>query len=405
MVNQLLTRSIFFFALFILSCQGSQSQNHKEAGIDLGSESSLKLGLENTFAYFPMLKDKRVALVANHTSAMKGIHLVDTLLKEGFNIVKVFAPEHGFRGTADAGEKVEDDIDESTGIPIISLYGKHKKPKPESLSDVDIVLFDIQDVGVRFYTYISTLHYVMEACAESNKPLIVLDRPNPHAHYVDGPIMEDEFKSFVGMHNVPIVYGLTIGEYAQMINGEKWLSNDVHCELIVIHNLNYNRYQLFEIPIKPSPNLPNALSVQLYPSLCFFEGTSVTAGRGTDLPFQCYGHVEMNTHYIFTPQTNNGSKFPKFKDIQISGVDLSSVDLDDLFNQKSLRLSYLLDAYSRINNDPEVFFLSNNFFEKLAGTSDLRKQLIEGKSEEEIRMSWKNGLLNYLEIRKKYLLY
>ncbi len=403
-----------FFAIWVLSCSGTSStQKEIDSSIDFHygidhrdqKEPSLVVGAENTFAYLSLLKNKRVAVVANHTSFIKNKHLVDSLVAADINIVKVFAPEHGFRGKADAGEQVNDEIDSGTGISIMSLYGKNKKPTPESLSDVDIVLFDIQDVGVRFYTYISTLHYIMEACAESAKPLVVLDRPNPHAHYVDGPILEDEFKSFVGMHNVPVVYGLTIGEYAHMINEEGWLANGIKCDLTTVLCMNYDRSKQYTIPIKPSPNLPNALSVQLYPSLCFFEGTSISAGRGTNLPFQCFGHDKLKGDYQFTPQENEGSKYPKFKGQEITGKNLSNQDVALIYTKASLDLSWLLYAYANMENAGQDFFLNNNFFEKLAGTKNLRKQIMEGYTETEIKQTWEVGKAEYLKTRNKYLKY
>ena len=395
-------RSSALLLICLLSCQQkpvSQSINYQLAA------ESVVVGAENTFAYFPILTGKRVAVVANQTSQIKEEHLVDRLLAADINVKKVFAPEHGFRGKADAGEVVNDELDLKTGLPIISLYGKNKKPSVESLKDIDVVVFDIQDVGVRFYTYISTLHYIMEACAESNIKLIVLDRPNPHAHYVDGPMMEEKYKSFVGMHDVPVVYGLTIGEYARMINGESWLTGGIKCDLDVIYCLNYNREVPYLLPIKPSPNLPNAISIQLYPSLCFFEGTTVSAGRGTDKPFQCYGHPGLNYTYSFTPKPNEGSKYPKFQNNTIKGVDLSEENLDVVFNMKQINLKYLLNAYANMDNAKEAFFLDNNFFEKLAGTENLRKQILNGNSEQEIRASWKEGLDKYNLVREKYMTY
>lgn len=401
-------RVFLILALCTLSCAGSTDVKTQTEDYSRSIEKekpNLLVGAENTFAYFSLLKNKRVAVVANHTSKIKDRHLVDSLISEGINIVKVFAPEHGFRGKADAGEEVDDEIDKKTGIPIQSLYGKNKKPTPESLSNVDIVVFDIQDVGVRFYTYISTLHYIMEACAESKLPLVVLDRPNPHAHYIDGPLLEDEFKSFVGMHNVPVVYGLTIAEYALMINGESWLANEVKCDLTTVLCMNYNRNEHYEIPIKPSPNLPNATSIQLYPSLCFFEGTTVSAGRGTDKPFQCFGHPNLKGNYSFTPQENDGSKYPKFKGQEITGQDLSKLSFQEIYNKKSLDMSWILYAYANVDHAEDEFFLSNNFFEKLAGTKNLRKQIKEKKSEEEIRKTWESDLQEYQKIREKYLRY
>jgi len=404
-----LSRILLVLILCTLSCTGTTDANTQSGINNLNNVETelpnLVVGAENTFAYFSLLKGKRVALVANHTSRINEIHLVDSLISADINVVKVFAPEHGFRGKASAGEKVNDEIDAKTGIAIQSLYGKNKKPTKESLTDIDIMVFDIQDVGLRFYTYISTLHYIMEACAESNIPLVVLDRPNPHAHYIDGPLMEDEFKSFVGMHNVPVVYGLTIAEYAHMINGEAWLANELQCDLTTVLCMNYDRNQHYEIPIKPSPNLPNALSIQLYPSLCFFEGTTISAGRGTDHPFQCFGHPDMKGDFSFTPKSNEGAKNPKFKGEPITGKDLTKLDLNEIYAHGTIDLSWILYAYANVDNAKEMFFLENNFFEKLAGTKNLRKQIKTGISEKEIKKTWEDDLVDYQKIRSKYLKY
>ncbi len=397
-----LMRSSILLVICLFACQ--QKPVSQTIGNEL-TRNSLLVGAENTFAYFPLLSGKSVAVVANQTSVIKAEHLVDRLIAADIQVKKVFAPEHGFRGKADAGETVNDELDAKTGLPIISLYGKNKKPSPEVLQDVDIVVFDIQDVGVRFYTYISTLHYVMEACAESGTKLLVLDRPNPHAHYVDGPMMEEEYKSFVGMHDVPVIYGLTIGEYAKMINGESWLKGGIKCDLEVVFCMNYNRQKHYALPIKPSPNLPNALSVQLYPSLCFFEGTTISAGRGTNKQFQCYGHPKLDKPDSFTPQANEGAKYPKFKNELIQGVDLSGLTTQDVFEENGLNLSYLLDAYANLEAAENNFFLDNNFFEKLAGTKNLRKQILEEKSAEEIKASWQTDLDEYKKVREKYLAY
>lgn len=364
----------------------------------------LKSGAGNFEEYIPFLNEKKVAVVANQSSLVNGEHLVDVLLAKDIQIVKIFSPEHGFRGDADAGEKITNGIDIKTGLPIVSLYGKHYKPSAADLKDVDVVVFDIQDVGVRFYTYISTLHYVMEACAELGKQVIVLDRPNPNGHYVDGPVLEKKYKSFVGMHPVPVVYGMSIGEYAQMINGEKWLKNKVQCELVVAPCKNWNRDKSYLLPVKPSPNLPNHLSVTLYPSLCFFEGTVVSAGRGTDFPFQAYGHPSFtNGDFEFTPRSISGaSKYPKFKGEKCNGYDLRKVNTADFRKKKKLDLSFLLNAYSELKAESEFF---NSFFEKLAGTANLRSQLESSLSEDEIRGSWEKDLNDFMEIRVKYLIY
>ena len=327
-----------------------------------------------------------VAVVANQTSVVKtnweqpgrityGTHLVDTLLAEGVNITKIFCPEHGFRGTAAAGAHVDNSVDPKTGLPIISLYGKNKKPTPKQMKDIDAVIFDLQDVGCRFYTYISTLHYVMEACAEANIPLIVLDRPNPNGHYVDGPVLDTATcRSFVGMHPVPVVYGMTIGEYALMINGEGWLAGGEKCDLTVVPMQGYQRDSVgYELPVPPSPNLRNAHAIALYPSLCLFEGTNCGVGRGTDYPFEWVTY----------------------------GTD--TLDLRQEIAPTAFSLKYLIEMYRRVPSGK--FFLKSNFFEKLAGNGDLRKQIEAGMSEEEIRATWQPALDRFKQIRKKYLIY
>ena len=315
----------------------------------------------------------------------------------------MFAPEHGFRGKADAGEHVFDGIDKKTGLSIASLYGKNRKPSPEMMQDLDIVIYDIQDVGVRFYTYIGTLHYVMEACAEANIPLLILDRPNPNAHYIDGPVLEMEFKGFVGMHPVPIVHGMTIGEYAKMINGEKWLEGGTQCDITVISIENYTHQTSYSLPIKPSPNLPNDQSIDLYASLCFFEGTDVSIGRGTDKQFQIVGSPNYQVadfEYQFTPKPNNGAKHPKHQDKICYGYDLSSIA-----PQNKVNLKWLIEFYSaHQQNTPKVQFY-NQFFTKLAGTEKLQEQIDQGLSADEIRETWQDGLDSYKTIRNKYLLY
>ncbi|MGC6470447.1 MAG: exo-beta-N-acetylmuramidase NamZ domain-containing protein [Flavobacteriales bacterium] len=361
------------------------------------AQNSLIIGAYQTQNYLPQLKDRSVGIVANQTSMINATHLVDSLLSSGVNIVKVFSPEHGFRGKADAGAHISDSIDKKTALPIISLYGKNKKPSPEQLKGIDILLFDIQDVGARFYTYISTLHYVMESAAEHKIPVVVLDRPNPNGHYIDGPVLDTNFRSFVGMHPVPIVHGMTIGEYAQMINKEAWLDGSLNCDLTIIPMVNYNRNIIYRLPVKPSPNLPNAQSINLYPSLCLFEGTNVSVGRGTSLPFQHYGSPNLNSDYSFIPYTGAGSKYPKHEGLECFGRDLSQ------FNQlNQLNLNFLIEAY-RTSSEKDKFF--NSFFDKLAGNSWLKQQIIEGKSVEEIRESWQEDLGKFKQIRQKYLMY
>ena len=319
--------------------------------------------------------------------------------------MKILAPEHGFRGTADAGEKVDNDKDTKTGIPIVSLYGKNKKPTAEMLNDVEIVLFDLQDVGVRFYTYISTLHYVIEACGENNKALIVLDRPNPHAHYTDGPILESGFESFIGMHHVPVVYGMTIGEYGKMINGEKWTKLKSEANLTIVPCVNYDRKKRYDIPLPPSPNLPNPTAVLLYPTLCFFEGTDYSVGRGTTKQFQIIGHPGMQSDFSFTPAPNVGAKDPFQNGKTCYGYDFSSASRDQLFSSQKIDIDLLVKVYRETIAANQNFFLSNLFFDKLAGTDKFRKMLIEGKSAKEIRASWQEGLKSFDATRKKYLIY
>ena len=366
------------------------------------SSDEIILGAEQFHLYAELLKGKKVGIVANQTSFLENEnqHLVDFLISKKVSVKKVFAPEHGFRGTADAGEHVKDGVDSKTGVPLISLYGSNKKPSQEQLKGIDVVVFDIQDVGARFYTYISTLHYVMEACAEAGIPVIVLDRPNPNGRYIDGPILEPENQSFVGMHPIPVVHGMTIGEYAQMLNGEGWLKNKVKCDLTVIKMKNYNHQKEYSLPIKPSPNLPNDQAINLYPSLCFFEGTFINAGRGTDMQFQVFGAPSLPySKYTFeyTPQSNEGAKSPKFKGQLCHGKDLRK---EPRLNK--INLEWLIDAYNA-NGKKKDFF--NSFFVKLAGTEKLQKQIEQGLSAEEIRDSWKEGLAGFQKIRGKYLLY
>lgn len=360
-------------------------------------------GAQQLEKYLPLIKGKSVGLVVNQTSLINSTHLLDTLLSLRIDVQLLFAPEHGFRGTADAGEHVKNGFDPKTKVSIVSLYGDNKKPKVGQLKDLDILIFDIQDVGVRFYTFISTLHYVMEACAEQNKPLIVLDRPNPNGHYVDGPVLDTAFRSFVGMHPVPVVHGMTVGEYAQMINGEKWLTNGVTCQLTVIPCLNYDHTVFYTLPEKPSPNLPNMTAVYLYPSLCFFEGSnSVSVGRGTDKPFQLYGSPEFTTGNItFTPVSKPGATKPFLMNQTCKGFDLSAIPLDSLRHQK-FTLTYLINAY-KLSTNKSLFF--NSFFVKLSGSELLMKQIKQNVSEAEIRRSWESDLINFNRIRKKYLLY
>ena len=398
---------LFLFLLLnfqLISCAQKQQETIKP---EITKSTIIKTGAERIGLYLDVLKGKNVAVVANQTSVLEKrnkqkekrefVHLVDSLLSLGINVKKVFAPEHGFRGKSDAGEVVKDGFDTKTGLPIISLYGKNKKPSTEQLKNIDVVVFDIQDVGARFYTYISSLHYVMEACAEAGIPVIILDRPNPNGHYIDGPVLELEHKSFVGMHKVPVVYGMTIGEYGQMINGERWLKNGIQCDLKVIPLENYNHNTAYHLPVKPSPNLPNDKSINLYPSLCFFEGTSVSVGRGTEMQFQIYGSPFLSkSDFSFTPQPNEGAKYPKYKNKLCFGENLQ-----ESTNLNNLNLSYLIKVYEQ--NSSKEFF--NNFFTKLAGTKKLQQQIENHLSEEEIRKTWEKDLNEFKITRDFYLLY
>lgn len=400
------------------ACRAQQREAECVMPLQAGAEMLMEMILQPDESVADMVQDLRntngggVAVVGNQSSLVGKTHLVDTLLACGINVTKIFCPEHGFRGKAAAGARVDNEVDAKTGLPIVSLYGKNKKPMPEQMADIDCVIFDLQDVGCRFYTYISTLHYVMEACAERGIPCIVLDRPNPNCHYVDGPVLEPKYKSFIGMHPVPIVYGLTIGEYAQMINGERWLKDSVRCDLTVVPMENYRRDSSYALPVAPSPNLQTLHSILLYPSLCLFEGTNISVGRGTEHPFELIGAPQYKTTYMesqngvepgrptaFTPVPIKGvSENPPFKGQLCRGLDLRDVKARACFD-----LTYLLWMY---NHTPkESFFKQTNSFEKLAGTDQLRKQIKAGKSEAEIRASWEPALSKYKEIRKKYLLY
>lgn len=355
--------------------------------------------------YLPLIKDKRIALVVNHSSLVKKRHLLDVLLKHGVKVKKIFAPEHGFRGKADAGAHIKNSRDTKTGLPIISLYGKHKKPTKQDLKGIDLIVFDIQDVGVRFYTYLSTLHYIMEAGAAQRLPVIVLDRPNPNGHYIDGPVLQKKYRSFVGLHPVPVVYGMTIGEYAKMINGEKWLKGGSQVKLTVIPLANYTHRSFYSLPVNPSPNLPNDRAVALYPSLAFFEGTVISAGRGTKKPFQLYGAPKYKVKkFSFVPKSRPGAKYPKFKGKRCYGIDLSKTDFRENRASQHLNLGYLQDAYANYP-DKKSFFLKNQFIDKLSGSDELRRQIASGVSEKTIRKSWEKDLNTFKKIRKKYLLY
>jgi uncharacterized protein YbbC (DUF1343 family) len=386
------------------------------------AQSTIIPGAERTEVYFPLLKGKRVAVFANQTSMVKNTHLVDTLIASGINVIKIFSPEHGFRGDADAGEELNNSTDKKAGIPIISLYGTHTKPTQDDLKNVDVLVFDIQDIGVRFYTYISSLQNYLEGALENHKPLLLLDRPNPNGFYVDGPILDKKFKSFIGMQPIPIVYGMTIGEYAMMIAGEKWLSDeaneicsynistnptvDTPFHFLVIKCKGYDHNSKYLLPVNPSPNLREMQSVYVYPSTCFFEGTVLSEGRGTDKPFQIFGHPSLpKTLYAFTPRPNAGAKNSKCFYQQCYGWNLSGSKEDVLRKlNKKIQLKYLIDAY-KLFRGKDSFFLKNNFFNKLAGNDVLMQQIKQGKDETEIIKSWQPGLNKFKAIRKKYLLY
>lgn len=401
--------SLYILSLCLLSCQAEVRQDAPPAmpesiETDLKSEKIL-IGAERSDAYLPLLAGQSIAVIANATSVAGDQHLVDALLEDDIIIRKIFVPEHGFRGQKDAGETVDDEIDTKTGLPIISLYGANKKPAPELLIDVDVMVFDLQDVGVRFYTYLSTLHYVMESCAETDTPLIVLDRPNPNGHYVDGPVLKAEFSSFIGLHPVPLVYGMTIGEYAQMINGEGWLDKGGQCDLTIIELENYSHSTPYSLPIKPSPNLPNMNAIYLYPSLALFEGTTVSIGRGTDFPFQVIGHPDYPTKtFSFTPRPVIGAMSPKLNGQLSYGLDLRNSNSSGAQLDGQLSLDWIIDFYAKLP-DKETFFLANNFFHKLAGNDVLMKQIKAGLSADNIRLSWQADLTQFRAVREQYLIY
>ena len=363
-------------------------------------------GAERMNLYLPLLKSKNIGLVVNHSSLINGIHLADTLISLGIHVEKIFAPEHGFRGTVDAGTTIEDGRDFRTGIQLISLYGKKYKPDSTDLKDLDLIIYDIQDVGVRFYTYISTLHYVMESCAENEVPLLILDRPNPNGHYIDGPVLDTAFKSFIGVDPIPVVYGMTIAELAKMIKGECWIKECDQLDLKIIPCKNYSHSSKVKLDIAPSPNLKNQLSILLYPSLCFFEGTVVSLGRGTSFPFQVFGHPLLNSKYQFSfkPTSLPEAMNPPWKDSLCYGVDMREHEINPIYKEKKINLSYLLNAFNELGMD-STYFLKNNFIDKLAGTDQLRKQILNKQSEATIRKSWRKGLNDFKKRSKKYLLY
>lgn len=396
----------------MFSCTAQQN-GHGKVSISMVSDEKptqikqdLMVGAERLDQYIDLLKGKRIGIVGNQTSRIGDTHLVDSLLSSSIQIVKVFSPEHGFRGDADAGEKVDSNVDVKTGLPIISLYGSNKKPTTNQLTDIDLIVFDIQDVGVRFYTYISTLHYVMEACAENNIPVLILDRPNPNGHIVDGPSRKKGFESFVGMHPIPILHGMTIGEYGQMINGEKWLSNELQCELTVIPCENYMHDTFYSLPVYPSPNLRSDEAIALYPSLCLFEGTILSVGRGTDFPFEVFGHPGLKKKndtykFQFTPEPNFGAKDPKLNGELCFGKHLGKEGI----RLESLNINWICEAYADLARNDFFTKDKGRWFDLLAGNDKLRKDIIAGKTETEIRAAWKKDLEKFQIIRSKYLLY
>jgi len=391
MYYQFTVRFLVLFSL-LSSCQFSQTQTENQI---------LRLGCEKFDDYMPILENRKVGLLVNHTTKLGNIHFIDTLISRGVDVSKVFAPEHGFRGTADAGEHIGSGIDAKTGLPVVSLYGQNKKPSSDDLEGVDVIIFDIQDVGVRFYTYISSMHYMMEACAENEIPMVVLDRPNPNGDYFDGPVLDLEYQSFVGMHPIPVVHGLTVGELAQMINEEGWLADSLVCDLTIVTMDNYKHAMPYSLPVKPSPNLPNDLSIRLYPSLCFFEATNISVGRGTYMPFQIIGYPDAKYgDFSFTPKSIDGmSKYPLQQDQLCYGLDLRNESIDHKFS-----LTYFLLFYKKSGFEQD-FVNRKRWFNLLAGNASLLEQIKNGLGEEEIRLSWEDELREYSQLRSKYLLY
>ena len=387
---------LIFLIPFFTACETSAQGKLKIS-------EDIVCGASRTDVYLPLLQNKKVGLVGNPSSRIGSTHLLDSLLSLGVNVEKVFCPEHGFRGKGEAGEKIVDHKDPVTGIDIVSIYGKKRKPDQSDIEGLDVLLFDIQDVGARFYTYISTLHYIMEAAAENNVSVIILDRPNPNGFYVDGPIREEGFSSFVGIHEIPVVHGMTIGEYGKMINGEEWLANKVQCELTVIPCLKYDHLYTYDLSVKPSPNLPNQESIILYPSLCFFEGTVVSIGRGTDIPFQTFGHPDMSGEFLFRPVSTPGASLhPKQEGELCKGYDLRINGLEEIFAERRIFLEWLIRAYSQIGSGTDFF---TSYFNTLMGNSWVKQDIINGLPEDEIRAKWFDDVNGFKKIRKKYLLY
>jgi len=396
-------KTLFLCSLLSLAGCAHKSQNITPENTKLDSElaTELVMGAQQSHLYLEQLKDKRLGLIVNQTSMVNDQHLVDFLLTQGLNIKKIFAPEHGFRGNYDAGAKVNSSVDEKTGISIVSIYGKNKKPSVDQLNDVDTLIFDIQDVGLRYYTYISSMHYMMEVAAENDKEFIIFDRPNPNGFTVDGPVLDLDFQSFVGMHQIPLMHGMTVGELAQMINGEGWLKSSIKADLTVIPVRNYDRHMSYSLPIKPSPNLPNDIAISLYASLTFFEGTPVSIGRGTDFPFQVIGYDKFSLgDFNFTPRSIKGASMePKLKGKLAKGVDLRQSSI------RGVNLDHLVNWHRLFVKNKAEFFTFPAFFDKLAGSDQLRRQLISGESSVEIRNSWQSDLNAFLLQRKQYLLY
>lgn len=403
-----LTKFLLFFLLITsISCNAKPNQTINDAAqVEIGSVIEIpkvEVGATNKDEYYPLIAGKKVAIMSNHTGIVGNIHLLDMLLEDGMDVTTIFSPEHGFRGDADYGEKVASSVDPKTGILISSLYdGNSKKPSKSTMELFDILIVDIQDVGLRFYTYYITMARLMDACAESGKQLIVLDRPNPNGHYVDGPILNMRYKSGVGHLPIPIVHGMTLGELALMINGEKWLPQGKQCELAVVKNRNYTHQTMYELPIPPSPNLPTMKSIYLYPSTCLFEGTPVSLGRGTEAPFEMYGHPNMKGYdFSFTPKSVAGAKNPPQLNKLCHGVDLRGLDDKDIYT-KGINLEYIIDAYNNLNMGDKFF---TSFFELLVGVDYVRKSIIAGKSAQEIEAMWKDDVENFKIQRKPYLLY
>ena len=392
-----------FLVLILLGSFACNSQTNRVLTIDV-EDTNIQVGAARTQEYFPLLSGKNVALCVNHTAMIGNTHLLDTLISAKIKVVKIFAPEHGFRGDAEAGKTISNSVDAKTKVPVVSIYGQNKKPTKEQMQNIDIVVFDIQDVGARFFTYISTLHYIMEAAAENNVKIIVLDRPNPNGYWVDGPVLDTAYRSFVGMHPVPISHGLTVGEYAKLINGEGWLAGKKQCKLTVIQALGYTHFQRYQLPKSPSPNLSSMAAIYLYPTLCLFEGTSMSLGRGTDKPFCVFGHPDFSIGNIyFTPKSiPNVAENPPHLEKKCRGFDLTDYSLAILEGKNLIDIDLIIEAYQNFPNKTQFF---TSFFDKLAGNKSLREQIIAGKTATEIRESWKKDLDAFKKNRKKYLLY